>query len=84
VLCLCCADPQQQTESATQLFSQYGQVIMVRICSRGSTGKLPAWLNTAVEAINLSLGHAEFALVEFATEEECIHCVAKTKNPDNW
>jgi hypothetical protein len=68
----------------TQLFAQYGEIVMVRICSRGSTGKLPAWLNKAVEAINMGVGHGEFALVEFGSEEECVHCVAKTKNPDNW
>jgi hypothetical protein len=71
-------------ESVTQLFKQYGEVAMVRICSRGSTGKLPAWLNKAVEAINMGAGHGEFALVEFNTEDECVHCVIKTKNPDNW
>lgn len=71
-------------ESVTQLFAQYGEVVMVRICSRGSTGKLPAWLNKAVEAINISWGQGEFALIEFGTEEECVHCVVKTKNPDNW
>lgn len=71
-------------ESVTQLFVQYGSVAMVRICSRGSTGKLPSWLNKAVEAINMGVGNGEFALVEFATEDECVHCVTKTKNPDNW
>lgn len=71
-------------ESVTQLFAQYGQVAMVRICSRGSTGKLPSWLNKAVEAINMGVGNGEFALVEFASEDECVYCVTKTKNPDNW
>jgi hypothetical protein len=80
-LCHCVLRP---AESVTQLFAQYGQVAMVRICSRGSTGKLPSWLNKAVEAINMGVGNGEFALVEFASEDECVHCVTKTKNPDNW
>lgn len=32
----------------------------------------------------MGLGHGEFALVEFATEEECAACVTRTKNLDNW
>lgn len=80
---LCCAVV-LSAESVTQLFAQYGDVVMVRICSRGSTGKLPSWLNKAVESINMGMGHGEFALVEFGNEDECVHCVTKTKNPDNW
>lgn len=71
-------------ESVTQLFAKYGDVVMVRICSRGGTGKLPSWLNKAVEDINMGVGHGEFALIEFGTEDECVACVTKTKNLDNW
>lgn len=68
----------------TQLFAKYGDVVMVRICSRGGTGKLPSWLNKAVEDINMGVGHGEFALIEFGTEDDCVACVTKTKNLDNW
>lgn len=71
-------------ESVTQLFAKYGDVVMVRICSRGGTGKLPSWLNKAVEDINMGVGHGEFALIEFGTEDDCVACVTKTKNLDNW
>ncbi|WIA36582.1 hypothetical protein OEZ86_007872 [Tetradesmus obliquus] len=71
-------------ESVTQLLAQYGRVVMVRICSRGNTSKLPAWLAKAVESINVTMAPGEFALVEFGSEEDCVACVTKTKNPDNW
>lgn len=57
---------------------------MVRICSRGNTSKLPAWLAKAVDAINMTMAAGEFALVEFGSEEDCVTCVNKTRNPDNW
>lgn len=72
------------SESVTQLLAQYGRVVMVRICSRGNTSKLPAWLAKAVESINVTMAPGEFALVEFGSEEDCVACVTKTKNPDNW
>jgi hypothetical protein len=71
-------------ESVTQLLTQYGKVVMVRICSRGNTSKLPAWLAKAVDAINVTMAPGEFALVEFGSEDDCVACVTKTKNPDNW
>lgn len=57
---------------------------MVRICSRGNTNKLPGWLNKAVDAINMTMAPGEFALVEFNSEDECVACITKTRNPDNW
>jgi hypothetical protein len=83
VSCICAAAV-SCAESVTQLFAKYGDVVMVRICSRGGTGKLPSWLNKAVEDINMGVGHGEFALIEFGTEDECVACVTKTKNLDNW
>eukprot|EP00878_Enallax_costatus_P000770 GHUV01000888.1.p1 GENE.GHUV01000888.1~~GHUV01000888.1.p1 ORF type:complete len:994 (+),score=425.46 GHUV01000888.1:1363-4344(+) len=71
-------------ESVTQLLSQYGEVVMVRICSRGNTNKLPAWLGKAVDAINMTMAPGEFALVEFGSEDDCVTCINKTRNPDNW
>lgn len=71
-------------ESVTQLLSQYGEVAMVRICSRGSTNKLPGWLSKAVDAINMTMAPGEFALVEYGSEDDCIECINRTKNPDNW
>jgi hypothetical protein len=71
-------------ESVTQLLAQYGEVVMVRVCARGNSSKLPSWLGKAVDAINLNVGHGEYALVEFASEDDCVQCVDKTKNPDNW
>lgn len=76
--------PAAAAESVTQLLSQYGQVQLVRICARGNTSKLPGWLGKAVEAANLNVGHGEYALVEFGSEDECVACVTKTRNPDNW
>eukprot|EP00775_Hariotina_reticulata_P003902 gene3902-4156_t len=75
---------QPTIESVTQLLSQYGEVVMVRICARGNSSKLPSWLGKAVDAINLNVGHGEYALVEFSSEDDCVQCVDKTKNPDNW
>lgn len=66
----------------TAAFSKWGHVELVRICSKGQTAKLPAWLATAVN--NLTTADAVFALVEYETEEEAAKAVEGAKNPDNW
>jgi hypothetical protein len=69
-------------DSVSAQFSKWGKVELVRICSRGQTAKLPAWLAAAVHSLTTADG--VFALVEFATEEEAAKAVEGAKNPDNW
>ncbi|KAF8065578.1 LARP6B [Scenedesmus sp. PABB004] len=76
--------PKPTIESVTALLAAYGAVAMVRICTPGNTSKLPAWLAKAVEAIAQTMAPGEFALAEYGSEDDCVACVAKTRNPDNW
>ena len=69
-------------ESVTQLFAKHGEVRMVRICAQGSKHKLPAWLTTAVA--KMVVGSQQYALVEFAAEEDAVKAVAAYKDLDNW
>ena len=76
-ICACAA------ESVTQMFVRFGEVRMVRICTRASNStKLPSWLNTAVQALNCN--SPQFALVEFGTEEEANKAFDAFKEVDNW
>eukprot|EP00798_Chlamydomonas_sp_ICE-L_P011920 gene11920-15022_t len=66
-------------ESVTDMFTAYGAVKLVRICSKENKGKLPLWLTSSCR--NLTEQHA---YVEFESEESAIMAAASLNEADEW
>ncbi|KAJ9530983.1 hypothetical protein QJQ45_028870 [Haematococcus lacustris] len=78
-------------EGVTAVFQRYGQVNLVRICTKESKGKLPEWLTSAAGAAGLhssaggaAVSDTPHAYVEFAREEDAIMAVAALHDTDGW
>ncbi|GFH29623.1 uncharacterized protein HaLaN_28312, partial [Haematococcus lacustris] len=76
-------------EGVTAVFQRYGQVNLVRICTKESKGKLPEWLTSAAGAAGLhssaggaAVSDTPHAYVEFAREEDAIMAVAALHDTD--
>lgn len=59
-------------ESVEAMFSKFGEIKLVRLVAKGSTGRLPNWL-TNDDCINTSAN--AFALVEFKKVGDAVRAV---------